>query len=215
MRYIQKNFTPLSFIQKTHSLIKWDDYHNCCLGQKRALKKYILKYEQNYLCIYCENKVNLNNSHIEHIKPKARTKYPQFTFAYFNLAVSCNGTCNNLENDSTEYSCGHIKENEYDDFKFLNPVQLKDIRDYFEYDIDEGKVQPSSKDIPKSIYMIDTLHLNDGRLPLARQKALKNFIKKMKRIKDKNIRKEKTIEILNKEDNTQISFLRFRFKNLL
>jgi len=215
MRYIQKLDAPKSFLKKTNSLTNWSEYHNCCKKQKRALKRYILKYEQNYLCIYCESKINLENSHLEHIKPKAKDKYPQLTFTYKNLVVSCNGTCHNLNYDKDIYSCGHIKDNAYDDSKFLNPVEVKNIREYFKYDIDEGKIESSSKDIIKFKYMRDTLHLNEGRLTIARKNSLKSFMKVMKKIKDKSKRKIKMIKILNKEDKAQISFLRFKYKNIV
>lgn len=216
MRYIQKHSVPMSFARKTVGLTIWSDYHNCCQGQKRALRKYILKYEQNYLCIYCESKISAHNhsSHIEHIRPKAQDKYPHLTFEYNNLAVSCNGTCQNLPDDTTKYNCGHIKSNEYDENLFLNPVELENIRDYFEYDIDEGKIQASTKDKQKASYMINTLGLNDGGLTEARKKALKNFIEKMKAI-EANLRREKIKKILKEEKLEQISFLRFRFKALL
>ena len=46
-------------------------------------------------------------------------------------------------------------------FKFLKPVIKKDIRKYFQYDFDDGLINPSNKDKEKAQYMIDTLHLNE------------------------------------------------------
>jgi len=89
-----------------------------------------------------------------------------------------------------------------------------DIRDFFEYDIDKGEIIPSNKDREKSEYMINTLHLNDSSLSLARQKALTNFIEKMMQV-DKSQRKDKIIEILNKENIAFVSFLRFKYKNII
>lgn len=203
MRYIQKTEVPIFFIDNIKNITKWEEYPT----SKKPLKEHILKNEQNHLCVYCESKVGLNNSHIEHIKPKAQNMYPDLVFDYNNIVVSCNGNCHS--EDNTHYSCGHIKDNEYDDSKFLNPVMLKNIRDYFEYDIDEGKIKPSTENYNKAIYMIDTLHLNNGGLPLARKKALRIFIKKIKRY-----RKVEIEQILNNENIAFISFLRFRFSYL-
>jgi len=193
-------------VTKTSSLTNWDDYHRCYNRQKRALRRYVLRYEQNNLCIYCESKIapKKESSHLEHIKPKARDKFPHLVFDYNNIVVSCNGNCHT--EDDEYHSCGHIKDNEYDDTKFLNPTELIDIREYFEYDIDTGNILESSKNIDKAEYMIKTLHLNNASLPLARKKALENFINMIKQI-DKNQRKNKIIEILNKENIAFISFL--------
>jgi hypothetical protein len=63
--------------------------------------------------------------------------------------------------------------------------------------------------------MIDTLHLNDGGLPKAREKALEVFIKKMNEFKDIKIRKEKIKQILNNENIAFISFLRCKYINII
>jgi uncharacterized protein (TIGR02646 family) len=208
MKYIQKNSAPQFFLDNIVGISKWEEYP----ASKKPLKKYILKNEQNYLCAYCESKIELENSHIEHIKPKARDKFPHLVFDYNNIVVSCNGNCHTEDEDT--HTCGHIKDNEYNNSKFLNPVELENIRDYFKYDIDEGKIISSEKDQNKSEYMITTLHLNEGGLPEARKKALKIFIKKIKEF-DKNQWKNKIVEILNKENIAFVSFLKFKYRNIL
>lgn len=212
MHYVKKLDAPQSFINKTASLNHWDDYHNCCKRQKRALRKYILKHEQNNLCIYCESKISSNNnsSHIEHIRPKALNRYPELTFEYTNLVVSCNGNCHNDENNYRD-TCGHIKENMYKENKFLNPVEIINIREYFDYNLNNYLIIPSSKDTNKAQYMINTLHLNDGGLPKARKKALEVFINKMKTIIDTEERKQKIKLILIKENISFISFLKYKY----
>lgn len=214
MRYIQKVKTPHFFIVDTHNLTIWSDYY---ANKKRVLKEHILKEEQNYLCIYCESKISShkNSSHLEHIQPKAQDKYPELTFKYSNLAVSCNGTCNNEVNDNAHHNCGHIKKNMYNEEKFLNPIEVDNIRAYFIYDFDEYAIESSPKDDVKSEYMINTLNLNDNGLKLARKKALNNFIKKMKTFTDITLRKEKIKAKLNQENIEQISFLRYKYQKLL
>jgi len=193
MRYIQKLDTPKSFTNKTEYLNEWRDYHKCCNRQKRALRKYILRYEQNSLCIYCESKISptKESSHLEHIKPKYLDK-ENLTFDYYNITVSCNGNCENSIEDKTSHNCGHRKDKPdtpYNNKKFLNPLIEKDIRDYFQYDFDDGLISPSDKDVKKAKYMIDTLHLNDGGLPKARKKSLTVFIQKIRKISNINERK--------------------------
>jgi len=48
-----------------------------------------LNSEQEGLCIYCENVLDKNDGHVEHIKPKRPN--PGLTFVYDNLAHSCDG----------------------------------------------------------------------------------------------------------------------------
>ena len=216
MRYVQKVDVPQFFMDDTEGLTKWDEYY---ANKKRVLKEYILDKEQNYLCIYCENKINSTkeSSHLEHIKPK-HLDIENLTFEYNNIAVSCNGNCENNSSDTTNYNCGHRKDRDdtpYDNEKFLNPLIEKDIRDYFEYDFDDYLIILSNKDIQKAQYMRDTLHLNDGGLPESRKKALKAFREEMAKISDIKIRKEKMREILMQENKPFISLLIFKYKNLL
>jgi len=211
MRYIQKINIPRFFIKWTEGLVTWNE----CTVSKEPLRRYILKYEQNSLCIYCESKINSTkeSSHIEHIKPKY-LDVDNLTFDYNNIVVSCNGNCDNNSEDKTNYNCGHRKDKvdtAFEETKFLNPVKILNIREYFQYDFDDYLINPSEKDIEKAQYMIDTLHLNDGGLPKAREKALKIFINKMKEISDIEIRKEKMKQVLNNENIAFISFLRFKY----
>ena len=213
MRYIQKVSIPQFFIDDTAELEQWDDYY---ANKKRNLKEHILKEEQSHLCIYCESKISNNSSHLEHIKPK-NLDISNLTFNYHNIVVSCDGTCHNSDADNTKYHCGHRKDRvdtAFEETKFLNPVAVLKIREYFQYNFDNCLISPSDKDIEKAQYMIDTLHLNDGGLPKAREKALENFINKMKEISDIKIRKEKMKQILNNENIAFISFLRFKYSTV-
>lgn len=213
MRYVKKTDVPQFFTNDTQGLHEWNEYY---ANKKRALKEYILTEEQNYLCIYCENKINFDTSHLEHLKPKSLDVI-NLTFDYMNISVSCNGLCNNIGDDTTNYHCGHRKDKEdtaFDEDSFLNPVVYENIREYFEYDFDDYIIKSSNKDQNKAKYMIRTLHLNDGGLPLARKIALRNLIVHMNNINNTEERKQKIIEILNRNSIEQVSFLRYKYRNL-
>jgi uncharacterized protein (TIGR02646 family) len=234
MKYIQKNETPQFFIDDTKELIAkikeaspqdkkrvWDsDYKN-----KRELKKYLLEVEQNWLCGYCEAKLketfdeekreNRELIHIEHIKPK-HLDYDNLSFDYYNLLVSCSGKC--FTDKNKPLTCGHKKANKFDEELFLNPIKLKDIRDYFIY-TDNGYIGSSSKNIEKSDYMMNLLELNtfNNKLPEARKIALQEFKVSIKKysIKEKKSLKEIIRILLNKENLAFISYLRYKYKNIL
>lgn len=60
-----------------------------------------LRAECHSKCMYCESKVeHISDLHIEHIKPKAKDKFPDLTFEYDNLGLAC-GVCN--RNKSSTY----------------------------------------------------------------------------------------------------------------
>ena len=216
MRYVQKKETPQFFKKSSNGARDWSEYR----GSKRVLRQYILQNEQNYLCIYCESKISedSNSSHLEHIKPK-HLDIDALTFDYANIAVSCNGNGHIVDNRK-HYSCGHYKDKEntpFEETKFLNPVKIETIRDYFAYDIDEGRMMPSDKDTIKADYMIETLGLNEGHSGLkeARKKALKAFIKELNTIEDVEQRQKRIRVELQKEKRAFISFLRYRFQKFL
>ncbi len=51
-------------------------------------------------CMYCESKVeHISDLHIEHIKPKAKDKFPDLTYEYENLGLAC-PVCNRGKSDT-------------------------------------------------------------------------------------------------------------------
>lgn len=51
-------------------------------------------------CMYCESKVeHISDLHIEHIKPKAKDKFPDLTYEYDNLGLAC-PVCNRNKSDT-------------------------------------------------------------------------------------------------------------------
>ncbi len=216
MRFIKKTEVPQFFHDDTSGLSVWDDY---LAEKKRRLKQHILDNEQNYLCVYCETRIDVTTSHLEHIRPKSISP-STLTFDYNNISVSCNGDCHNRSGDNHAYHCGHRKDKidtRFDETKFLNLVEIDDLRDYFEYTNEKNQwmIVPSEKSPDNANYMIDTLRLNDNGLPLARKKALQAFIKTMSTIKDKEVRLKNIKAVLKNESIPYISFLKYRHKSLL
>lgn len=128
----------------------WDDYD---YKIKRELKSYMFEEEQGYNCPYCETILTLDNSQIEHIKPKG--KFPAALHDYSNYLVGC----------ISKNNCGQYKDRNWND-KFINPT-LEDPKDYLAYDIMTGKVIPIAKEgikYEKAKITIDALNLNNKRL---------------------------------------------------
>jgi len=78
-----------------------------------------LKEESNNKCMYCESVVNhIAHEHIEHFRPKAKSKYPELTFEWNNLGLSCP-------------ICNINKSDEFDEeLPFVNPY-VDDPDDFF------------------------------------------------------------------------------------
>ena len=212
MKYIKKTEVPSFFLDDTRDLDVWTNYN---ASKKRRLKSYILESEQNGLCGYCESKVENATSHLEHIKPKS-LNLEELTFKYKNILVSCNGKCHT--NTNVPESCGHKKDNEYNETLFLNPVEIQDISDYFKY-TNNGNIQSSDKDVEKSDYMIRILDLepNNNSLQEARKKSLEEFQKVVSKYASKSDKPMKEIAkgLLDSEKLAFISFLRFRYRHVL
>ena len=117
-----------------------------------------LKIECRNKCMYCESTIShIAYDHIEHIKPKAQNKFPELTFVWENLGLSC-PICNNKK--------GSI----YDaDLPFINPY-IDDPADFF---IALGgiiKKKPANKRAELTLKILD---LNRNELIEQRAERLK------------------------------------------
>ncbi|OQW95036.1 MAG: TIGR02646 family protein [Beggiatoa sp. IS2] len=183
MRYIDKSDRCLDFDNyiRQESLTHWDQ---CDTQLKLVLHQHLWR-EQQGLCIYCQQQIppkkdkessQAIRSHIEHVRP--RTTYPELTFVYCNLSVSCEGfDCKTTDKKPKKEFCEHRKADEYDEDNFLNPMELKEIEDYFFYDI-EGKIHPHPQaSFPeKANYMIKILDLNHSDLIDMRKRVYEQAI---------------------------------------
>ena len=93
----------------------------------KELIRHALHQEQEALCVYCEQKVDKDGGHLEHIKPKE--KFPAQTFVYDNLAHSCNGPKH----------CGHLKQGQE-----LSIEPRPGCNRYFELMAWDGKLVPAA-----------------------------------------------------------------------
>jgi len=86
MKYIQKQTPPLEFIKYQRK--KGSSFSDLSEKIKESLRKSLLE-EQGYICCYCGQRVEFENSVIEHIK--CRQRYPCLQLDYTNLVCSCRG----------------------------------------------------------------------------------------------------------------------------
>ncbi|MGC9462043.1 HNH endonuclease signature motif containing protein [Vibrio genomosp. F10] len=66
---------------------------------KHATNKESLKKTSFDKCMYCESKIShIDHAHVEHIKPKAKDKFPELEFVWENLGYAC-PKCNGAKSD--------------------------------------------------------------------------------------------------------------------
>lgn len=169
------------------NLHPWTKFTNNIEGRetKRKLAKHFY-FEQKGLCVYCQQSLQIayyndfksNISHIEHLKPKKRNRYPEDTFNQNNLTLSCNGFDCTEETGLYEF-CGHNKKAKYNGRLFLNPIEIKNTEKYFEYTIN-GEIIPNNilneTEKQKAEYMIYILDLNYPNLIDMRKEQYNAFI---------------------------------------
>ena len=184
MRYIEKGVAPDFFARETGQLSDESSWQ--ALHCKPQLREHLMR-EQDHLCAYCEHKLGVSNTHIEHIAPQSR--YSEKRFDYGNLIASCDGgrACASVSEqhayiDLDTDSCGHRKGQEYEAALFLNPTDLPDIGDYFAFDTHSAEIKPSARAPQKAAYTIDLLNLNSPYLCNARGNARGAFHKAGKKI---------------------------------
>lgn len=185
MKYIPKNQEPEEL--KTFKSKINDDWHPTWKEFQNPEKKQvhqILLKEQGYICCYCGRKISIAQSHIEYFKPKGL--YPQLTFEYGNLIVSCE---KDTEESPPAIHCGHQKDEWFDKKLLVSPL-LKNCVNFFRY-AEDGQIL-SSDDINKkkaAETTIDKLGLNTPKLRKRRRAAIEAILPILDNVTQDEIRR--------------------------
>mgnify|MGYP003522154302 CR=1 FL=1 len=165
MKHIIKQSEPIELTQFKASSNPPDwipSYGNLTKVAKDATKKALME-EQGYICCYCERKLEENDSHIEHFKPKGNLKYSSLSLEYTNLHLSCSGYRNQKD------CCGHKKKDWFDEELTISPLE-DNVDNLFEYSID-GHIMAASNN-KRAISTIDNLDLDSFNLQRQRKITL-------------------------------------------
>lgn len=127
------------------------------------LRKHILEKEQDNLCVYCEKKITSNKekSNIDHFK--TRNLFPNLTFEYNNLFVSCK----NPNHCSEHKDKKGLNQKQFDEL--LHPTQ--DIESILEYTY-IGEIDSKES---KGKFTIEALNLNNKSLVEERKTIISNI----------------------------------------
>lgn len=174
MKHIQKRNEP-------KELRVWRDkqyidgkYLNCTYddmpgGIKQVIKQQLL-LEQGYLCCYTGQRIDENNSHIEHFKPQTRCGELE-DVNYSNLLAAF--PAGNLH---AEYGA-HAKAG-YDETLLVSPLNGA-CEKRFRYNQD-GSVEASNKHDTHATKTVDQLCLNNSELVDLRKKVIADALFKFK-----------------------------------
>jgi len=146
----------------------------------------LLRQEQYCLCAYCEIRLDEIGEHIEHVMPK--NNYPEKTFDYGNLVLSCMESARLKLYAREERSCGHsdgkIDSTRFDANLFVSPLDY-DCQRFFSYEL-TGEVEPHPALTPSdkacAEYTINLLNLNSPRLVRRRLALITETVKIIKEL---------------------------------
>lgn len=145
----------------------WEDMSSSDRCQIRTS----LKKMQEGRCAYCEGAIYNNNGHIEHFRRKNQAYFPDLSFAWCNLFLSC---------DYRQH-CGHYKDRP--SARCYNPADLvkpdEDDPDQFFYFHSSGEIRPRSgintAQSTRATETIRVFNLNCGKLKADRRRALRIY----------------------------------------
>lgn len=164
MKKIEKGEAPTfftSFIKKERPKV-WNDIAPI----RSELREHILKEEQQGCCAYTEIRIcNNNDCHIDHFR--TRNLFPDKTFEYRNLLVSCNS-----EDYGAKYKDKQVK-GKADYEGLLNPVDDKPA-EYLEYTF-TGEILPVEGN-ERGAKTIDYFNLNQRCLVNHRKQAIHSLL---------------------------------------
>ena len=122
-----------------------------------------LMREQGFICCYCESRIAMGDSHIEHFRPKI--KFPHLQLDYENLHCSCQRDLSRGE----PRHCGYRKGSWFDEKLLLSPLEA-DCENRFIFTAN-GDVFPRSNDDAAAKTTIERLGLDLPKLRALRAAA--------------------------------------------
>ena len=120
-----------------------------------------LMSEQGYICCYCERRVAMDDSHVEHFRP--RKQFGFLELDYSNLLCSCLRE----QAPGQPSHCGHRKRNWFDEQMLISPLQ-EDCETRFRFTAN-GEIHPRSSCDVAAATTINKLALDLPRLNALRK----------------------------------------------
>ncbi len=166
MKHIVKQSEPEKF-RRWKEKADQPSYRKLRSKIKKIVKDSLLK-EQGYICCYCEQQLDFEDSHIEHFSPQNDATIDSLD--YNNLLCSCQ----NQLVKGTPARCGHLKDEWFDSDLLVSPLAVDcEKRFFFEGD---GVIQPADMQDLAAITTIEKLGLNQQDLISLRNEVINEVI---------------------------------------
>jgi len=169
MKYIQKGSEPVQLTEwKALESEDWKPEYRSMGNQLKNGVKNALMQEQGYLCCYCERRLRLDDSHIEHFIPQSNEAIDPLD--YSNMLCSCQ---NRVKKGEPRH-CGNLKGDWFDAALLVSPLD-PDCENKFLF-LADGRIKPLEPGDPAAKTTIEKLGLGIPKLNDLRQKAIEPFI---------------------------------------
>ncbi|MDY0321514.1 MAG: retron system putative HNH endonuclease [Arcobacteraceae bacterium] len=123
--------------------------------------------EQGYICCYCEQKLDISDSHLEHFIPQNLDEFSEYLFDYNNILCSCQLE---LESGAPRH-CGNSKGSWYDKDLLVSPLDPM-CETKFTYTLD-GQISHTDE---ASKLTIKHLQLDIDKLNKLRESAIDSIL---------------------------------------
>ena len=165
MKHIDKGAEPTEFARwkSEDRMAHRPRWNRVPTAIKEAVHASLMR-EQGLICCYCESRIAMGDSHIEHFRPKAG--FPDLQLDYENLHCSCQRDLSPGE----PRHCGHRKESWFDEDLLLSPLEA-DCEDRLRFTAN-GAVFPRSRDDAAAETTIKRLGLDLPKLRALRAAAI-------------------------------------------
>ncbi|MBD2654864.1 MULTISPECIES: retron system putative HNH endonuclease [Synechocystis] len=180
MKYIQKQAEPQEILQwKQQSNDDWQPLYARLGSDLKKTIKQALMQEQGYICCYCEQRLDPDDSHVEHFRPQS--KFPLNSLDFDNLLCSCQDQIKKGE----PRHCGKLKDNWFDPALLLSPLDPK-CETSFQFTAD-GYIQPRYEQDQAAITTITKLGLDIPALRALRRQAIEPFLDESLSVEEFNL----------------------------
>jgi uncharacterized protein (TIGR02646 family) len=168
MKHIIKQGEPLALIAwKSQANANWQPTYEDLRGNEKQTVKQSLMREQGFLCCYCERRLTVDDSHIEHFRPQ---NDPQCdALDYGNLLCSCQ---NKIPKGDPRH-CGNLKNGWFDANLLISPL-TEGCEDRFAY-AGDGQIRVANPNDQAAAITIQKLGLDIRKLDALRKKAIAPF----------------------------------------
>jgi uncharacterized protein (TIGR02646 family) len=169
MKHIEKQNEPEALTAfKMKATENWQPtYSGLSKDTKRVIVKALMK-EQGDLCCYCEGRITVEGSHIEHFRPQSDPDVDPID--YGNLLRSCQ----NETQKGEPLHCGKLKDNWFDSNLLVSPLQ-PDCEKRFAF-TGNGIIKPVVEQDKAASETIKRLGLDIRKLKDLRSKAIEPFL---------------------------------------